>query len=37
MEEETTENEEAYIQICNDYDEIEINTFWQGRIGKLIM
>ena len=32
MEEETKENEEAYNQICNDYDEIEINTFLQGRL-----
>ena len=32
MEEETKENEEAYNQICNDYDEIEMNTFLQGRI-----
>ena len=32
MEEETKENEEAYNQICNDYDEIEMNTFLQGRL-----
>lgn len=32
MEEETKENEEAFKQICNDYDEIEMNTFLQGRI-----
>ena len=31
MEEDTKENEEAYNQICNDYDEIEMNTFLQGR------
>ena len=31
MEEDTQENEEAYNQICNDYDEIEMNTFLQGR------
>ena len=35
MEEETKENEEAYKQICNDYDEIEMNTFLQGRLGIL--
>lgn len=35
MEEETRENEEAYNQICNDYDEIEMNTFLQGRIGDI--
>ena len=35
MEEETKENEEAYNQICNDYDEIEMNTFLQGRLGIL--
>jgi len=37
MEEETKENEEAYNQICNDYDEIEMNTFLQGRLGDIIM
>lgn len=37
MEEETTENEEAYKQICNDYDEIEMNTFLQGRLGDIVM
>ena len=37
MEEETKENEEAYNQICNDYDEIEMNTFLQGRLGATIM
>ena len=37
MEEETKENEEAYNQICNDYDEIEINTFLQGRLGDIVM
>ena len=37
MEEETTENEEAYKQICNDYDEIEMNTFLQGRLGNVII
>ena len=37
MEEETKENEEAYNQICNDYDEIEMNTFLQGRLGNIIM
>ena len=37
MEEETKENEEAYNQICNDYDEIEMNTFLQGRLGNLMM
>lgn len=37
MEEETKENEEAYNQICNDYDEIEMNTFLQGRLGKVII
>lgn len=37
MEEETKENEEAYNQICNDYDEIEMNTFLQGRIGDIVM
>lgn len=35
MEEETKENEEAYKQICNDYDEIEMNTFLQGRLGDI--
>lgn len=37
MEEETKENEEAYNQICNDYDEIEMNTFLQGRLGYIVM
>ena len=37
MEEETKENEEAYNQICNDYDEIEMNTFLQGRLGDIVM
>ena len=37
MEEETRENEEAYNQICNDYDEIEMNTFLQGRLGDIAM
>lgn len=37
MEEETKENEEAYHQICNDYDEIEMNTVLQGRLGNIIM
>lgn len=37
MEEETKENEEAYNQICNDYDEIEMNTFLQGRLGVTMM
>lgn len=37
MEEETKENEEAYNQICNDYDEIEMNTFLQGRLGDIAM
>lgn len=37
MEEETMENEEAYKQICNDYDEIEMNTFLQGRLGDIVM
>ena len=37
MEEETKENEEAYKQICNDYDEIEMNTFLQGRLGDIAM
>lgn len=37
MEEETTGNEEAYKQICNDYDEIEMNTFLQGRLGDIAM
>lgn len=37
MEEETKENEEAYKQICNDYDEIEMNTFLQGRLGDIVM
>lgn len=37
MEEETKENEEAYNQICNDYDEIEMNTVLQGRLGNIIM
>ena len=37
MEEETNENEEAYMQICNDYDEIEMNTFLQGRLGDIVM
>lgn len=36
MEEETKENEEAYNQICNDYDEIEMNTFLQGRLGDIL-
>ncbi len=35
--EETKENEETYNQICNDYDEIEMNTFLQGRLGAAIM
>ena len=35
MEEETKVNEEAYNQICNDYDEIEMNTVLQGRLGIL--
>lgn len=37
MEEDTKENEEAYTQICNDYDEIEMNTFLQGRLGDIVM
>lgn len=37
MEEETKENEEAYNQICNDYDEIEMNTFLLGRLGDIVM
>ena len=37
MEEETKENEEAYNQICNDYDEIEMNTFLLGRFGNTVM
>ena len=37
MEEETKENEEAYNQICNDYDEIEMNTFLQGRLEVTMM
>lgn len=37
MEEETKENEEAFKQICNDYDEIEMNTFLQGRLGNIAM
>ena len=37
MEEETKENEEAYNQICNDYDEIEMNTFLQGRLKDIVM
>lgn len=37
MEEETKENEEAYKQICNDYDEVEMNTFLQGRLGDIVM
>lgn len=37
MEEETKENEEAYMQICNDYDEIEMNTFLQGRLGDIVI
>ena len=37
MEEETKENEEAYNQICNDYDEIEMNTFLQGRLGDIVL
>lgn len=37
MEEETRENVDAYEQICNDYDEIEMNTFLQGRIGEIAM
>ena len=37
MEEETKENDEAYNQICNDYDEIEMNTVLQGRLGDIVM
>lgn len=37
MEEETKENEEAYKQICNDYDEIEMDTFLQGRLEDIVM
>lgn len=37
MEEETKENEEAYNQICNDYDEIEMNTVLQGRLGDVVI
>ena len=37
MNEETAENKEKYDQICNDYDEIEMNTFLQGRMGNIIM
>lgn len=37
MEEETKENEEAYNQICNDYDEIEMNTVLQGRLRNTAM
>lgn len=37
MEEETEENEKAYEQICNDYDEIEMNTVLQGRLGEITM
>ena len=37
MEEATKENEEAYNQICNDYDEIEMNTILQGRLSNTVM
>ena len=37
MEEETKENEEAYEQICNDYDEVEMDTVLQGRLGEILM
>ena len=37
IEEETKENGEAFKQICNDYDEIEMNTFLQGRLGDIAM
>ncbi len=37
MEEETKENEEAYEQICNDYDEVEMDTVLQGRFGEILM
>ncbi len=37
MEEETKENEEAYNQICNDYDAIEMNTFLQGRLMEILV
>ena len=37
MEEETQENEEAYNQICNDYDEIEMNTILQGRLRDIMI
>ena len=37
MEEKTKENEEAFKQICNDYDEIEMNTFLQGRLENIAM
>ena len=37
MEEETKENEEAFKQICNNYDEIEMNTFLQGRTRDIVM
>lgn len=37
MEEETKKNEKAYNQICNDYDEIEMNTFLQGRIRGMVL
>ena len=37
MEEETKENEEAYNQICNDYDEIEMNTVLQGRLRDIVI
>lgn len=37
MEEATKENEEAYNQICNDYDEIEMNTILRGRLGDIAM
>lgn len=35
MEEETKENESAYSQACDDYDEVEMRTLLLGRLGSI--
>lgn len=35
MDEETKENEAAYVQACDDYDEVEMRTLLLGRLGSI--
>lgn len=37
MEEETEESKKNYDEMCDYYDEVEMNTFLQGRLGDIIM